>query len=173
MTSISSSYESKLIKAPNDKVAFIHFVKRRLNLQPSCSITDLDNPNYIKIIPKAEVGIWISSWHDIVDALGSKEDAREGIEIARDLLYLASCRFENLIFSADVNKPPLDQFGHASYTLKMLFTASTCYTLITPIAYYRSRAVYWGCQPSVRWTEDECSIKDIRMERKLANPALI
>lgn len=164
---------TELVKAPSDKAAFIHFAKRRLNLQPDCSAINLDDPRYIQVIPTASLGVWLDSWHKLVDGLGSKEDAKEGIEIARDLLYLASCRFENLVFSADLNKPPLDQFGQASYVLKMLFTASTCYTVITPIAYYRGRVVYWGSKPSVKWTDNDCSKKDIRTERKTVCPDVL
>jgi hypothetical protein len=164
MTSKSSSNGSGLPKAPSDKAAFIQFIERKLNLQPDCSVVDLDLPAHIQTLPQADIGIWLDSWHHLVDALGPSDNAHIGVETARDILYLASCRISNLLFSADI-KPPLDQFGPPGRGLQMLFQASTCYTSVIPIALYKGRVVYWGNQPSFKWTDEECKSNDVRSIR--------
>jgi len=90
----------------------------------------------------------VDTWHTFVDVLGSSEDAETGIRAARSLLYDLSHRFANMIFSADASKPPLDQFGAPDKTLELMFTESTCYTTIRPIAIYRGRKIYWGSNQS-------------------------
>lgn len=165
MTLKSSGNVLRLPAAPSDKRAFIEFIERKLELQPACTV-DLDQPAQIQSRPTlSQAGVWIDTWHFLADALGSAEDAREGVELARDYLYLASCRIDNLVFSADVKKPPLDQFGPPGRGLQMLFEASTCYTTVVPIATYRGRAVYWGNNPSVKWSDADCAKANVRIAR--------
>jgi hypothetical protein len=166
MTQKPSSNGSSLPKAPNEKLAFVQFIERRLNLQPDCSVFDLDNPSHIQTLPPlADLGVWLNNWHALVDLLGTQEDAREGVEQARDILFLASCRLSNMVFSTDATKPPLDQFGPPGRGLKLLFESSTCYTLVEPVALYRGRVVYWGSNPAVRWTESTFTWSGVRMAR--------
>jgi hypothetical protein len=141
---MSSTYSNGLAKAPSDREAFIEFSKRLLNLEADIIIVDLDK-SFAQEPPLADLGIWLDSWHNLVDALGTREDAKEGIELARDILYFASCRMKNMLFSVDYTKPPLDQFMSG---IKKMFQASTCYTLVEPVALYKSRVVYWGSNPS-------------------------
>lgn len=169
MTSKLPSNGRSLPKAPSEKAAFIAFAERELNLRPDCSVVDLDIPSHIQTIPEAELGVWLDTWHKLVDVLGTRDDAKEGIEAARDILFLVSCRLPNMLFSADGTKPPLDQFGPPGRGLRMLFETSTCYRSINPVAMYRGRVVYWGSQPSVKWTADQCIQKDVRYHRLMSS----
>lgn len=173
MTQKLSSNGSSLPKAPCEKAAFIAFAKRMLSLQPDCSVLDLDNPTHIQTLPQADLGIWLDTWHRYVDGLGSHEDAKEGVETARDILYLASCQLDNMLFSADGTRPPLDQFGPPGRGLKMLFETSTCYANIVPIALYRGRTVYWGSQPQVKWTQTAFTWGNVRLARVSGSGGLI
>lgn len=149
MTLKPSSNGSGLPK-PRSKDELLRVVERALSLRPDCSVIDLDNPsNQRAFPPESQVGLWVDTWHTFVDTLGSRDNAEIGIREARSILYDLSHRFANMIFSADASKPPLDQFGPPDKTLELLFTESTCYTTIRPIAIYRGRKIYWGSQPSV------------------------
>jgi hypothetical protein len=161
-----SSYRNGLTlpKAPRDKRAFISFIERKISLPSNCSVIDLDTPSNIQTITEADLGIWLN-WNNYIDGLGPRDDCQEGVERARDLLFLISCRFPNLIFSADTSRPPLDHYGQPWFVLKWLFNTSTCYSKIEPVAIYKSHIVYWGSQPSLQWTDDECITKDIRQIR--------
>jgi len=151
MTLKPTSNGLSLPKAPYEKSAFIEFAKRLLHLQPDCSVVDLDKTsNQYVCPPDSDLGIWIDSWHAIVDALGTSDDAESGVVAARHILYDLSCRFEYMIFSADTSRPPLDQFGSPNRSLEMLFRESTCYTSVVPVAFYRGRKIYLGSSPDRR-----------------------
>jgi len=138
-----------LPKVPSEKSAFRQFAAKLIGLQPDCSILDLDNhSNWYVCPPDSDLGIWVDSWHTLVDILGTSEDAEAGIKTARNILYDLSCRFSHMLFSADCSRPPLDQFGSPSKSLEMLFRESTCYTDIRPVATYRGRKVLLGCMPT-------------------------
>lgn len=162
MTLKASSNGSGLKKAPIAKDEFLSFALRTAGLQLNDSIVDLDTPSNIQILPKAQLGIWLDSWHSLVDGLGTMENALEGVESARDILFLASCRVENMFFSADATKPPLDQFGKG---LRLLFESSTCYKSVVPVASYRGRTVYWGSQPEFKWDDATARAANIRYLR--------
>jgi len=148
MTQKLSSNGSGLPKL-RSKDELMPLFERELSLQPGCSVIDLDNPsNQSSCPPKSEVGVWVDTWHNFVDILGSSEDAEIGIRAARSILYDLSTRFANMLFSADASKPPLDQFGPTNKSVEMIFSESTCYTNIRPIAIYRGRKIYWGSEPS-------------------------
>lgn len=148
MTQKLSSNGSGLPKL-RSKDELIPLFEHELSLQPGCSVIDLDQPSNQSICPPmSDVGVWVDTWHNFVDILGSSEDAEIGIRAARNILYDLSTRFANMLFSADASKPPLDQFGPANKSLELLFTESTCYTDIRPIACYRGRKIYWGSNRS-------------------------
>lgn len=149
MTLKPSNDGGSLPKAPCEKAAFVVFIRRLLDLQPDCSTLDLDNPVHQHDTPAgADLAIWLDTWHVLVDALGSSDDAEVGIRAARNMLFDISKQFKGMLFSADTTKPPLDQFGSPSKSLELLFRESTCYSSIVPIATYRGRKVYWGSQPT-------------------------
>lgn len=171
MTKKPSTNGFRLTKASNEKAAFIHFIERKLNLSPSCSVVDLDILTNIQTLPKAEYAFWLD-WHLIVDLLGEPDDAEEGLKKAQDGLWIASCKYDNLFFAADGNHPPLDQYcqeGGKSLTLQMFFKNSSCYKSIIPFELYKGRVVYWGSNPSTRWTDEECKQNDIRAIRLAQN----
>jgi hypothetical protein len=138
-----------LPKAPCEKQAFKLFTERLLDLRSDSSIVDLDIPALQHALPEqADVAIWLDTWHVLVDALGSSEDAELGIRTMRSALMDVSTKVPNMLFSADTSKPPLDQFGSPSKSLELLFRESTCYKDVKPVAIYRGRKVYWGSNPS-------------------------
>lgn len=121
-----------------------------LRLQPDCSVVDLDIPsNQNGLPPAASIGIWVDTWHYLVDALGPCDDAAQGIKEARAILYDLSRQYPIMVFSADMTKPPLDQFGTSYLSLAMVFRESTCYTSVRPIAMYSGRMVYMGENPDL------------------------
>lgn len=160
MTSKASSNGKGLISLPNAKEA-ISYGQRLIN-QPVSSVIDLDSPSNIQILPSGDLGIWLDSWHLLVDALGTQENALEGVEKARDILFLASCRLRNLLFSADSKKPPLDQFGKG---MRLLFQSSTCYDSVLPVATYKGRVVYWGSSPAFKGNSEALTWSDVRYMR--------
>ena len=167
MTQKPSRNELDLIKAPNEKIAFISFMKRELHLQSNCSIIDLDNHINIQTFPKADYAVWLN-WHLIVDLLWTADEESSGLKRAQDGLWIASCRYENLIFSADGSQPPLDQWchGNKSRTLGMFFKESTCYSNIISVWNYRGRVVYWGSEPSEHWDSiNDINPRTARLER--------
>lgn len=148
MTQKPVNNNTSLPKAPSEKAAFVQFIERKLNLQPDCSVIDLDIPiNQNSCPSEADLSIWVDSWHNFVELLASYDDAEVGVRAARDMLYELSCHYKMMVFSADTTKPPLDQFGLPDKSLDMLFRESTCYTSIRPIAVYRGRKVYLGENP--------------------------
>lgn len=148
MTQKLSSNGSGLPK-PHSKDELIALVERMAPLQPDCSVVDLDNSsNQHACPPPSDLGIWVDTWHNFVDKLGSSDDAEVGLRIARAILFDLSHQFANMLFSADAKRPPLDQYGSPDKVLERLFAESTCYTNIRPIAIYRGRKIYWGSNPS-------------------------
>lgn len=135
--------------APSEKAAFKAFAERLLDLQPDCSIIDLDDPVTQQNIPvQSDLAIWLDTWHILVGAFGFSDNANAGIFKARDLLDELSMQFKSMLFSADCSKPPLDQFGSPSKSLEIIFRESTCYTEIKPVAIYRGRKVFLGSKPT-------------------------
>src|SRR5271168_1761287 len=124
MASRASTNGQGLIKAPITRDEFISFVVGQLELQPHCSILDLDNPStwQLTVLPRADLGIWLDTWHDLVSALGTNEDAEVGIIRAKELLGKASDEVDHFVFSSDFSKPPLDQYQREA---KLLFERST------------------------------------------------
>lgn len=161
-----------LPKAPSEKAAFIQYIERKVGLHANLAV-DLDLPVHIQTLPPvADLGVWVDTWHSIADIFGTSDDAQCGVEQARDILYLCSLRMKNLIFSADVTKPPLDQFGSPGRGLKLLFESSTCYATIVPIATYKGRVVYWGSNPKHHLDSQQFEWGNIRFNRMNAAQSL-
>lgn len=139
----SSIHCKGLESAPIEKDAFIAFAIERLNLEPTCSILDLDNPIVLsQPLIYAQLGIWLDTWTELVCApwVGSCDDSEIGIAQARAMLGEVADHVDYLLFSADFNRPPLDQFRKGE---RLLFERSTGLEA-KELATYKGRIVFVG-----------------------------
>lgn len=142
------------------KSSLIEFSSNVLDINPASNIIDLDNPIHLKDLPIYKLGIWVDTWSSMVEPLG--------FEQALDILFIASCRLDNLLFCSTNHctyHTWLPEFIETERDIHLLFEGSTCYKDIKPIAMYKGRVVYLGSNPIIKLDSiNGIDIRALRLE---------